>query len=175
MQQISVEKLQSAFHSATFGRYEILLPNIHYLHNEMDLFGFRKNSGYSDEIEIKLSKSDYLADFKKTTSVKDGGPIEFSHRTYYKHKRISKHDAIKQGLYPCNYFAYLLPEELSEKCDIPSYAGLYIYSENRHGRGFIQEKIKAPRLHKRKLDFEIKYQIAKKATYKVWSFIEGRI
>ena len=36
----------------------------------MDLFGFRKGSGFTDEIEIKLSRSDYLADFKKTTYVK---------------------------------------------------------------------------------------------------------
>ena len=170
MKQPTVLQLQSAFQFTTSGRYEILLPNIHYLHNEMDLFGFRKNSGFSDEIEIKLSRSDYLADFKKTTNIK-GEKVEGHNYSYHKHKQILKHDAIKQGLYPSNYFAFLMPKELAEKCDIPSYAGLYIYGENREGVGWIREIIKAPRLHKRRLGSETKYDIAKKAVFKCWNMI----
>ena len=153
--------LQLAFHIMTFGRYEIILPNIYFLHNEMDLFGFRKGSGFSDEIEIKLTKSDYLADFKKTT--------------YHKSERKLKHDAIKEGLSPCNYFAYLMPKELADQCDIPSYAGLYVYRTNNEGVGYIQEIRKAPRLHTRKLTDEKKFEIAKKAVYRCWDMMKSKV
>jgi len=130
--------LQIAFHVMTFGRYEIILPNIHFLHNEMDLFGFRKGSGFSDEIEIKLTRSDYLADFKKVTYVK-GHKVEGKNYSYHHPQKKLKHDAIKEGLSPCNYFAYLMPKELADQCDVPSYAGLYVYRINNEGIGYIQE------------------------------------
>ena len=155
---ITVEKLQSSFHLTTFGRYEFLLPNIHFLHNEMDLFGFRKGSGFSDEIEVKLTRSDFLADFKKTTCYAGQGKL--------------KHDAIKEGVYTCNYFSFLMPKELADKCEIPPHCGLYVYTENRHGQGFVREVVSPPRLHKRKLGDEKKYEIAKKATWKVWNMMK---
>jgi len=164
----SVKDLQLAYSRSTFGRYEILLPNIHYLHNEMDLFGFRKGSGFSDEIEIKLSKSDFLADFKKTTSIKTDREDGWGG---YHHESISKHDAIKQGLHPCNYFSFLLTEELVDKCDIPSYAGLYVLTHWNGSIGYVNEVKKPPRLHKRKLSGETKYEIAKKAVFKCWNMM----
>ena len=174
MHKPTAQELQLAFHLTTFGRYEILLPNIHFLHNELDIFGFRKNSGFSDEIEVKLSRSDFLADFKKTTSVK-GNKIEGKNYSYYEHVTKLKHDAIKEGLYPCNYFSYLMPKELADKCEIPSYCGLYVYTVNNSGQGFVHEVIKAPRLHKRKLSDDKKYEIAKKAVFKCWNMMKGAI
>ena len=170
MKQPTVKHLQSAFHSSAWSRYEIILPNIFFLHNEMDLFGFRKGSGFSDEIEIKLSRPDFLADFKKTTSIKTD---ESDGWGGFKHKKISKHDAIEKGLYPCNYFSFLLTEELAEKVDIPVYAGLYVLKYWNGESGFAVEVKKPPRLHSRKLSDEVKYEIAKKAVFKCWKLIKA--
>lgn len=169
-QKPTAKDLQLQFHLSTFGRYEILLPNIHFLYNEMDLFGFRKNSGFSDEIEIKLSKSDFLADFKKVTYV-DGEEVKGENYSYFQPTQKPKHESIEEGIHPCNYFSFLMPEELSEQCEIPPYAGLYIYGTNRHGQSWIREARKAPRMHSRKLSDEKKYDIAKKAVFKCWNMM----
>jgi len=61
-------------------RYEMLLPNVYVKNScEMDLLGVRK-SGFIDEIEIKMSKSDFNADFKKTSLVET--EKHFNGRTY---------------------------------------------------------------------------------------------
>lgn len=165
----AVTDLQLAYHRSTFARYEILLPNIHYLHNEMDLFGFRK-SGFSDEIEIKLSKSDFRADFNKTTYVRSDKKDFWG--DYRDKKVVPKHEAIKNGLYPCNYFSFLMPEKLADQCEIPDHAGLYVFKGWDGKTGYVYEIIKAPRLHGRKINDEAKYEIAKKAVYKVWPLME---
>jgi hypothetical protein len=151
MQQNPTEKdLQIAFHNMTLGRYELIMPNVHILQNEMDIVGIRK-SGFVDEVEIKLSKSDFLADFKKTRG-----------------HRGSKHSALQRGDQICNYFAYLLPEELIDECKIPHYAGLYVFKYWNNETGFVREVKKPPRLHGRKISAEKKYEIAKKAVFRYW-------
>lgn len=153
MQQPTEKHLQLAFHSITFGRYELIMPNIHMLHNEMDIIGVRK-SGFVDEIEIKLSKSDFLADFKKS-----------------KGHSGSKHYHIKNGTHFCNYFSFLLPEHLVEECKIPFYSGLYVFKHWDGKEGYVEEIKKPPRLHSRKISDRNKYEIARKATYKYWDIL----
>lgn len=153
MQRPTEKDLQLAFYRMTFGRYEIAMPNVHTLHNEMDFIGVRK-SGFVDEVEIKLTKSDFLADFKKTRGY--GG---------------SKHNAIKNGKAFCNYFSYLLPDYLINECKIPSYAGLYIFDNWNGHRGFVREIKKPPRLHGGKISPEKKYEIAKKAAFRYWDIL----
>lgn len=148
---IKEKDLQLAFHSSTFGRYELIMPNVHILHNEMDIIGVRK-SGFVDEVEIKLSKSDFMADFKKTRG-----------------HQGNKHSAIQRGKLLCNYFSYLLPEELVDKCKIPNYAGLYVFKYWNGEKGFVHEVKKPPRLHSRKISDDRKYEIAKKAVFRYWS------
>jgi hypothetical protein len=145
--------MQKAFHHTTFGRYELIMPNVHISNNEMDIIGIRK-SGFVDEIEIKTSKSDFLADFKKSRG----------------HCGL-KHSAIKRGTTLCNYFAYLLPEELIDECKIPSYAGLYVFKHWDGKRGGVVEAIKPPLLHRRKVSDVIKYKTAQKAVYRYWALL----
>lgn len=166
----TVKAMQLAFYKATYQRYEILAPNIYldWQFNEMDLLGVRR-SGFVDEIEIKLSKSDFLADFRKTVKVKSGVkeivPRGYAHTTY---EDRSKHQAIQDGLGHCNYFSFLLPESLAGQCEIPPYAGLYIYRIDRAGVGRIQEVRAAKRLHTRKLSIQLRYEIGRKMAYRYW-------
>lgn len=87
--------------------YDIIIPNYFYGHYEMDLFRLVK-SGYITEYEIKISRSDYFADFKK----------------YKKHERF-----LDKTCYP-NRFYYVVPEDLIKESEVPKYAGLIYYVEN---------------------------------------------
>lgn len=163
--------LQKAFYSHTWQRYELVAPNL-YLNgksNEMDIFGARK-SGYVDEIEIKLSLPDFKADFKKySTSYTKGPP-------YRRIDRL-KHDLLREGLLDCNYFSFLMPEDLAERCEIPDYAGLYIYKPpfKTHSwakrRAMVSEVKRAPLLHKRKITDKQKYNVVRKMAYRYWESI----
>jgi hypothetical protein len=63
-----------------------------------------------------------------------------------------------------------MSEELAEKCDIPEYAGLYIYNTNA-GDIRIREVKVAPLLHKRKITEKMKYQIGRKMAYRYWQVV----
>ena len=166
-----IRSIQKAFYNETFQRYEIVAPNIYldWQFNEMDLLGLRK-SGYIDEIEIKLSKSDFLADFKKTVQVKSSYKCIVSERYAYDgYFKKTKHHAIKDGLPHCNYFSFLMPEDLAKKCEIPEYAGLYLYKIDKFGDGKVREVKTAPLLHKRKISDRFKYEIGRKMAYRYWN------
>ena len=77
------------------------------------------------EIEIKCSRSDFKADFKKTQ----------------KHKRL------KSGNCPINKFFYACPTGMIEPNEIPSYAGLIYVSDDYT----IETVIKAPTLNKSRI------------------------
>ena len=88
------------------------------------------HSGYCQEIEVKISKGDFKADFKKP-----------------KHKLIrSKPSGWDRKV--ANRFYYAVPKGLLTIKDVPSYAGL-IYVD----RNSVVVVKKAPLLHKVKFDF----------------------
>ena len=173
--KVRVIDIQKAFYRSTWQRYEMAAPNIHldWKFKEMDILGLRK-SGYVDEVEIKLSKADFRADFKKTVY---GGeteiPREINGQKWMQKEPlwIPKHEALPQGLNHCNYFSFLLPKELADKCDIPEYAGLYIFRHNNIGEIVIDEVKRAPLLHKRKISERFKYEIGRKMAYRYWNLV----
>lgn len=128
---------------------------------EMDILGLRR-SGFIDEIEIKLSLTDFRADFKKTVHIK--ATNEFGMAI---HIRQPKHETLSAGLNHCNYFSFLLPESLAAKCEIPDHAGLYVYYI-RHGDIRVAEVRAAPRLHSRKVPGHLKLEIGRKMAVKYW-------
>lgn len=167
---INSKDLQIAFYQDTSQRYEIVAPNIYldWEFNEMDLFALRR-SGYVDEIEIKLSKSDFLADFKKTVTVESNYQCIIADNSSYEgFYEMAKHEALQKGLPHCNYFSFLMPEELAEKCDIPEHAGLYIYRIDNAGYSRVREIKKAKLLHKRKISERLKYEVGRKMAYRYW-------
>ena len=109
-----------------------------------------------------------MADFKKTVSVKGAMKEHVWGGEYQEYIEIYKHDAIENGLHPCNYFSFLLPEELADKCVIPEYAGLYTYRVDNAGYSRVVERKTAPLLHKGKISENKKYEVARKMAYKYW-------
>jgi len=165
MSKISEKILQKRFYERNHQRYEFLVPNIHFCDQggEMDIFCLRP-SGFIDEIEIKLSVSDFKADFKKTSMIEDKNRV----KEWPKYKTILKHDALRQGFNDCNYFSFLMPIEIVEKCVIPEHAGLYVFEKYENGHSTIRELRRPPRLHNRKISDELKYRAAKNGATKYW-------
>ena len=165
MRRMNETKLQKAFYRKTHNRYTLLVPNV-YLRGypcELDLFGLRR-SGYSDEIEIKLSVSDFRADFNKSIQVLLEEPMMHENGYLTKYVPMLKHDAIPKKLIPCNYFSFLMPHTIIDKCDIPEYAGVYVFT--KYGR--VQQVKAAPLLHRVKLSEESKYHVAQKMAMRHW-------
>lgn len=137
--------------SRLFGiRTNIIVPNISWglpgMH-ECDVF-IVKTSGYAVEVEIKRSKSDLLADFKKKHNHDD--------------ERIRE-------------FYYALPETLLEKCEelIPEHAGIISCNRSQwSNRNDVYASIKRkPKVRKgcRKLTQEEQFKVAKLGTMRIWS------
>ena len=82
------------------------------------------------DVEIKISRSDFFADFKKFT----------------KHQILSKQIPAK---YLPNKFYYAVPKNLITPDEIPTYSGLIYVDELGHA----EEVVPAPMLHKEKLEF----------------------
>lgn len=119
--------------------------------HECDIISVNSND-YLSEFEIKISASDFKADFKKTAKHKTlkNGPFV----------RVNKKGEVTH--LACSYFWYVCPACLIREDQVPSYAGLIWIHEN----GRIDTKIKAPLLHKIKADSKIIKKIAHNLTQK---------
>ena len=95
--------------------HEHLCENFGHIVYEMDIASLSK-SDMLLEFEVKISRSDFLADAKKG-------------RTWKKFEMYSKplgHEA------RCpNYFYYVCPENLISKDEIPLFAGLFYYNSDK--------------------------------------------
>ena len=137
--------------SRLFGvRTNIIVPNISWglpgMH-ECDVFIIKK-SGYAVEVEIKRTKADLLADFKK------------------------KHDHSDIRI---REFYYALPEKLLETCTelIPEHAGIIkCYESQWKTRNSIHASIiRDAKIRKdaRKLTQEEQFKVAKLGTMRIWT------
>ncbi len=125
----------------------ITLPNYYIRGYECDLFTVTEKDVIV-EYEIKITKSDYKADFLKSTC--RGG------------LRVFKHDLIKSGN-RCHRFYFVCPDGLITKDELPLYCGL-IY-EAKLGGDFKVIK-RAPILGTFTLDREFWKSIAKSTSYR---------
>lgn len=132
-------------------RINIIVPNISWglpgMH-ECDMFIITK-AGIATEIEIKRTKSDLLADFKKGHEHRDRGG------------RIS-------------YFYYAMPETLYEKCKdlIPPEAGiLTCHRPNWDGGRIYVKEVRKPARRKdvRKLTTEEQFKVARLGCMRIFS------
>jgi hypothetical protein len=137
-------------------RQNLIVPNISWgltgMH-ECDMFIITK-AGCAIEVEIKISKADLLADFKKGHNHKD------------RQNRITE-------------FYYAMPESLWEKCKdlIPEGAGVitcYRWVDyKKRDRIDAHTKVKATRIkNARKLTQEERYSVARLGTMRIWSLKE---
>lgn len=149
-------------------KYRFIAPNIQmWAAYEMDIIGVRR-SGFVDEIEIKVSRSDFLADFKKVVIARDpGGDINC------KAEYENKHESLASGRTIANYFSFMMPEELAMQCvkDIPDHAGLYAYSTNPRRGAWIWPVKASPRLHKTKIPSVLEERMMRTVSWRYWKLI----
>lgn len=151
-------ELQLLFHQTQHTRYDDLVPNAYAKDwSECDILCIRP-TGFVDEIEIKISRSDFKADFNKTVWVRGEGDV-------------NKHLLLQQQRSPINYFWFLMPENLMALDEIPEYAGV-LYAKQVIVRNEPVLKLKTARqpkrLHKNKCDIEFRYHVARKIQYRYW-------
>ncbi len=115
---LKIEELIHAYiHANCDFEKEIILSNYFHSDWEADIL-IIDFDGFSHEIEIKLSKSDFKNDFKKSyINAKTG-------------EKFLKHDKICCGDYPCNSFSFLLPMGMIEHSAIPEHCGIIEFYHN---------------------------------------------
>jgi hypothetical protein len=149
--------LVSYFHR--YKRHPIALQNAFFNRGkwEADVLSVVSKTEYVYEYEIKLSKSDFKADFRKKEkheALLNNGYIEHKIYKYIRgdkpgkiYKEVIQVDKIK--LWIPNRFYYVCPEGILEKSDMPKYAGLIYMFGNTFVNSRSFEIIKrAPLLHK---------------------------
>jgi len=129
-------------------RENIIVPNVYInfgtnADHECDLL-IIKRSGYAEEVEIKMNKADFKADFKK------------------------KHGHIDERL---KYLYYAMPKSVYDECEdlIPDIAGAYSVSINNDGNVFVKCEKAAPKKHHRKLSIEEQLKIARLGVMRIWN------
>jgi hypothetical protein len=124
----------------------LFVPNIYIFGGwEMDFMSITK-SDLITEYEIKISKSDYLNDFKKKKHLIFEKKLEYA-GNLRKLEYRNLLGVLKNQRYP-NYFYYVVPNHLEQevKKTLPKYAGLIVVYES----GSIRQVVRAKRLHTKK-------------------------
>lgn len=145
-----------------------LCANIYLFCWESDFFSLRK-SGYSCEYEIKISRSDFKADFKKTDKhfALQNGHVLYEHKTWHrkedgKYEQIAENQPVKKSR--PNYFWYVTPPGLIKPEEVPEYAGL-MYAKNK----WYCTEVKKPKLlHKEKYKQRWIDKILRSVSFKYW-------
>ncbi len=110
-------------------QHKFITPNIHIANWESDLISVT-HSQYIREYEIKLSKSDYIKDFKKVK----------------KHTNLNAHTSCISMFY---YVIYGFKLEIE---DLPEYAGLMIVKKKKYCSDYNIKIIKpAPKISNKKI------------------------
>lgn len=149
--ELSIQNL--LFERLTERQHQFIFPNVHMAFWEADLISVTR-AGYVHEYEIKLSRSDYKADFNKLTKHLFLQTV----RTPYAESTIPV----------C--FWYVAPEGIIDF--VPSYAGLIevYHCEGRlGGRDGLVTIVTAPRLHSTKISHAQKDKIYRSAQWKLWN------
>jgi hypothetical protein len=146
-------------HCAT-KRHELIVPNSQLFGWESDLVSVTK-SGVIFEFEIKISRSDFLADLKKQRAKH---LVEGTRTAFWTDRVINVPRP--------NFFFYVCPPDLIKAIEVPDYAGL-IYAD-RPAKSFalwngLTTTVKpAKRLHKEKANDSQYKQLYRATTFRFW-------
>lgn len=139
-----------------------IIPNIGLFPNhEADLISATK-AGYINEYEVKISRSDWKADFKKSK-------FKLLKENYV--ERRHKKNIDRYGYRVPNYFWYVVPEELY-KCSqdivktLPGYSGIIVVGRSNCWVKYIR---KAKLLHRYKINESQKEKITRGLTFRYWN------
>ena len=134
--------------------HQYVMENLYVFDWESD-FLLKTKSGYWYEAEIKISLSDFKADFKKKEKhqiLENGFKIWKSWKYNPLTKEKIEYNKEVKTKRP-NYFTYAVPWYLEEQVKpiLPKYAGLLVLDENGY---VLRESVKPPKLHSEKYSDE---------------------
>lgn len=107
-------------------------------------------AGIFHEYEVKVSRSDFFADFQKNSA--------------WNWRPEKKHEIISDGIGP-NYFSFVTPAGLVKIYEVPEYAGLIEVNED--GK-VVYTKVPL-RLHKNKIEPDVLLNLAQKLSFKFYN------
>ena len=107
-------------------QHEFVLPNFYFGGFESDVFSVLR-SGYTEEYEIKIAKSDFKKDFSKTEIAERRWNKELGKAETIRQGN-KKHDLILQGK-RTNRFYFVVPDGLIDVREIPDHAGLIYFKD----------------------------------------------
>jgi len=128
--------------------HKLVAENIKYiLNHEMDVMSVRSGKLY--EYEVKISRSDFLADKKK------------------RKQKFNGTNGLMVDKWNANFFSYVCPTGLIKMNEIPDFAGLYYYADEMIWE---QRKPKIHSQHQHDMDLIIKKVIN---VYQERAFFDG--
>ena len=147
------KEVQRAIRSERWNQSKVLLFNVFLFRWESDVIEI-SDAGVVTELEIKLSKADFQADFKqkkdKHARLSGGGE-----QTSFIEGMVRQEGKRKSANIP-GYFYYVVTGEIEAIIELPYYSGLYVARELPNGTVDIIRKKEAPRLSDYRLP-EIQY------------------
>ena len=151
---INESYIQKRLLSGWKSTHQYVMENLYVFEWESD-FLLKTKSGYWYEAEIKISFSDFKADFKKKEKhqiLENGFKIWKSWKYNPLTKEKIEYNKEVKTKRP-NYFTYAVPWYLEEQVKplLPKYAGLLVLDENGY---ILRESVKAPKLHSEKYSDE---------------------
>ena len=119
---------------------------------ESDFFIVQKASGYCYEIEIKITRADFFADFKKREKHEILKTGKYSQRWQQHNRETNQWELMSKEVeytFRPNKFFYCVPEGLISVNELPEYAGLM------YAKDYTINTIKEAKfIHREKLMFE---------------------
>lgn len=147
------------------------MPNVYVFANESDLLTVTK-AGYTDEYEIKLSRSDFMAD-KRKHRYESYHHVSPWHGLQYSRRQDDGTQLHWTGIRPRkiennfpNRFWYVVPEGLVTADEVPAYAGLMYITQAGQMMQFCKKIKNAPKLHGKKAGPRILDRINKSAYFR---------
>ena len=137
--------------SIHFKTHELMAHNTFALQNRLEAdFLSVTRSGFAHEVEMKISKTDFKADFRKVS----GG--------------VLKHKLIQDGKL-ANYFWFCTPLNLLDITDIPDYCGLIEFFVDGKKNVQLLVKRNAPKIHANKVKDDVRLAMFRSMYYRAWA------
>lgn len=163
----------------SFRKSMAVIPNVYLFGEESDLLRIMKN-GWVVEYEIKLSRSDFRADFRRKGKHKYMAervvePASYWYKNNHNHRTAQSPEVAKSWTIP-NRFVFVCPEGLLTVEDMPEYAGLY------YVKGMQVRKVKSPPLlHREKIGEGSLKRLVSVLSHRLWdlklesSWVDARL
>lgn len=155
---MTAKDIQKALANYYVNGVRYLVPNVYFFGHhycETDLLVVKESNGWIYDIEIKVSRADFKADFKKTDKhriLQQGNISRTTTRSVQHGPGLfgrEEMETIHEAKRP-NRFYFAVPEGLIKPDELPPYAGLLYVNDI----GVVNKVKEAPVLHKERLEPE---------------------